>query len=389
MIVYYSHGGSGNHGCEALVRSTRKILKRFDQKGQESVLYTYKITDDVNYIPDGLFSQIIDLNPKTITLSYYAHAIAYKLGNRNAMTAFRHKEMFDRVNRGDICLCMGGDTYTYDGWAELLAYVNKRLRNKGAKTVLWGCSLAEELFNLPTFIEDLRHFDLITPRESITYEMLTRHGIKDNVIPVSDPAFELDIDPYNIHQLFNNQNDIIGLNISPLIISCESKANSTVNNYKAFIRHILETTDYNICFIPHVVWEGNDDRSAIRLLLNDFNSDRIAVLGDMDCCKIKGAISGCKFVVAARTHCTIAAYSQCIPTLVVGYSVKAKGIAKALFGSSDKYVLPVQSLNEENDLINAFCELQADEEIIKQQLHTIMPSYRKNCYAALQALESL
>ena len=27
MKVLYYHGGSGNHGCEAIVRSTHKVLK--------------------------------------------------------------------------------------------------------------------------------------------------------------------------------------------------------------------------------------------------------------------------------------------------------------------------------------------------------------------------
>ena len=38
------------------------------------------------------------------------------------------------------------------------------------------------------------------------------------------------------------------------------------------------------------------------------------------------------------------AYSSCVPTLVVGYSVKARGIARDIFGTEDRYVLPVQSL---------------------------------------------
>ena len=28
MVALYYHGGSGNHGCEALVRATKKILNR-------------------------------------------------------------------------------------------------------------------------------------------------------------------------------------------------------------------------------------------------------------------------------------------------------------------------------------------------------------------------
>ena len=48
--------------------------------------------------------------------------------------------------------------------------------------------------------------------------------------------------------------------------------------------------------------------------------------------------------IGARTHATIAAYSSCVPTLVVGYSIKARGIAKDLFGTDEGYVLPVQAL---------------------------------------------
>lgn len=54
--------------------------------------------------------------------------------------------------------------------------------------------------------------------------------------------------------------------------------------------------------------------------------------------------------IGARTHATIAAYSSLVPTLVVGYSVKARGIARDLFGTEKNYVLPVQLLRKEEDL---------------------------------------
>ena len=73
--------------------------------------------------------------------------------------------------------------------------------------------------------------------------------------------------------------------------------------------------------------------------------------------KLKGYISKCSFFVGARTHSTIAAYSSNIPTLVIGYSVKSKGIAKDLFGTYKGYVLPVQKLASENSLVDAYMRI--------------------------------
>ena len=70
--------------------------------------------------------------------------------------------------------------------------------------------------------------------------------------------------------------------------------------------------------------------------------------------ELKGFIARCKYLVAARTHASIAAYSSKIPTLVVGYSIKAKGIAKDLFGTDEGYVVAVQSLKKVNDLKDRF-----------------------------------
>ena len=51
------------------------------------------------------------------------------------------------------------------------------------------------------------------------------------------------------------------------------------------------------------------------------------MIQDDNCMVIKGYISRCELFIGARTHATIAAYSTGVPTLVLGYSVKARGIA--------------------------------------------------------------
>ena len=70
--------------------------------------------------------------------------------------------------------------------------------------------------------------------------------------------------------------------------------------------------------------------------------------------ELKGYIARCRFFIGARTHSTIAAYSSGVPTLVLGYSVKSKGIAKDLFGTYENYVLTVQQLKEYSELGRAF-----------------------------------
>ena len=61
-----------------------------------------------------------------------------------------------------------------------------------------------------------------------------------------------------------------------------------------------------------------------------------------------------------------------MPTLVVGYSVKSRGIAQDLFGTEENYVLPVQDLKTENELMSRFVWLmnyeQEQNEILKRRI---------------------
>ncbi|MFR4973576.1 MAG: polysaccharide pyruvyl transferase family protein, partial [Butyricicoccus pullicaecorum] len=72
-----------------------------------------------------------------------------------------------------------------------------------------------------------------------------------------------------------------------------------------------------------------------------------------------------------------------------GYSVKAKGIAKDLFGTYEGYTLPVQSLKQPDDLKNAFCWLMEREDEIRAHLTEIMPTYAARAKEAGDVLAEL
>jgi colanic acid/amylovoran biosynthesis protein len=284
----------------------------------------------------------------------------------------------------DIWMSIGGDNYCYTG-IEKLADLNKLIHQKGAKTVLWGCSIEPSVINNKV-IKDLKRYDLINTRESLTYNALLQLGISDNVVIYPDPAFQLDLVELPLPVGFDKDNTI-GINISPLIIDKEQNSGQTMNNYIALIQHIIVTTDCKIALIPHVVKEDNDDRIPLNTLYKKFkDTGRVVMIPDHNCMELKGYISRCRMFIGARTHATIAAYSTCIPTLVVGYSVKAKGIAKDIFGTYDNYVISVQSLKDKNDLINSFEWMKTNELGIRNQLKRIMPDY---CAKAIEAGEEI
>lgn len=392
-VLMYHHASCYNHGCEALLRTISSIVDKQYEGSEFSVssmipeyddslvnsekkLMEFKKTDKLCNISFERRTQIIG------AFSQLFHSIP--------LNGWLFKELFRQAKWADVCISVGGDTYSY-GKSAGLTTIDKYVRKRCKNTVLWGCSINPEMLEGKEYrykVEGLKRFSLITARESITYEALKNVGL-DNVKLYPDSAFILPkIDP--AEPMFDNDKDIVGINISPLIRNMESGNDITLKCYVALVRHILETTDHNVAFISHVRSKTSDDSGAARDVMAHFpNESRIKLFDKGNSMELKGYISKCRFFVVARTHASIAAYSTGVPTLVVGYSVKARGIAKDIFGSDEGYVIPVQSLQREDALIEAYERLVEREQEIKETLNNVMPGYIERAWQTGEEIKKL
>lgn len=383
MINLYGHTGSKNHGCEALARSTAAM---FSNKIR---LFSYSVAQDNMYGLNDLFpiETNIDAPARKPSVQYYLAGIEFKtIGTRRLESLFRFQDLLSKVKKGDIYLSIGGDNYCYEG-IETLIGQNYWLHKKGAKTVLWGCSVEPELIAQPEIAKDLARYDLITARETISFEALKK--VNNNTILVSDPAFTLPRQDLKLPKGWKKGN-MIGINVSPLIMKSADDGNLIIEAYATLMQYILEHTSYGIALIPHVIWEDNNDLEPLKLLYDRFKDlKRVVLIGDHNCMELKGYIARCRFFVGARTHATIAAYSNYVPTLVLGYSVKSRGIAKDLFGEEKNYVLPVQKIKKKEELTEAFQWLETHEDEIRLHLQKIMPDYIKRAYLGKDIVEKM
>ena len=362
----YNHGGSLNHGCEAIVRSTKKII------GADIELWSKNPEYDSCYCIDREITIKHDKYLQPDKLMDLYNKVISKLFKTDEPFIKQEKKFFlDNINRNDICLSIGGDLYCYKG-LEKLYYLDKNIKSQKAKLILWGCSIEPKLLN-DTVKRNISLFDLIVARESISYNILKK--LNQNTFLYPDPAFQLDIErPSKINSSF--EENMVGINVSPLIFNYEKSSGITKKTYGRLVEYILNETDMKIVLIPHVVYDFSDDRKPLKELYEKYRStNRIIMIDDCNCCELKWYISKCRFIITARTHVSIASYSTCVPTLVVGYSTKSKGIAKDIFGTYENYVLPVQNLKNENALVGNFKWLMQNEEIIKKHLNSIMPEY--------------
>ena len=272
MLKLYGHGGSGNHGCEDIVRSTVGIL------GGEIELLSQHPERDLRYGIDQVcrVTEDTDTPLKRGSLSWFLSSLETKLtGKYDRYFRYTKEKLMSRAARGDVFLSIGGGKLVMEA-------------------------------------------------------------------------------------------------------------------YRNLIRRILDTTDLNVVLVPHVVWESNDDRKVLAPLHEEFRSTgRVILLDDHNCTELKGYIARCRMFIGARTHSTIAAYSQCVPTLVLGYSVKSRGIARDLFGSEEHYVIPVQGMTDPRALADGFDWLLKNENDIRVHLEKTMPGYKKQAYNALDALKKL
>ncbi len=373
QFFLYGHNGSGNHGCEAIVRSTAKILRE-EFVDANITLASGNIKEDKKY---GLNEVVNLVNEKNnvgkFTIPYINAYLNLKiLKNPLKSEQLMYRETFYNIDKDTIALSIGGDNYCYPGY-ERFTMLHNMLRKKGVRTVLWGCSVEPSKMN-EYMKNDLLNYDLIVARETLTYNSLKEIGVNVKLCP--DPAFQLNKVEKELPKNFI-ENNTVGINISPMVLNNETEKGMTMKNYISLIEYIINNTNMNIALVPHVIWEdNNDDRVPSKELYEKFkDTNRIILIEDNNCEVLKGYISKCRFFIGARTHSTIAAYSTCVPTLVVGYSIKAKGIAKDIFGTYEKYVVPVQDMKEENELLDSFKWIMDKENTIKTHLNNLMKSY--------------
>lgn len=378
----YGHGGSGNHGCEALARTTIDFIKRC---GIDNItLVSSRSAEDIKYISSKNINIVQGGLPVSGKTPYHFLAKAFLSTFKTYYFYDRKEIQYLRNNaRDSLCFSIGGDNYCYDDYSNYCR-MNKYLKNKNNTLVFWGCSVEPKLLMHSDIIEDFNRYSLITARESLTYQAMIDAGLK-NVMYCPDSAFLLPTEEIELPAVFNYE--VVGINVSPMILKFENDNKLTMANYIKLIQHLLSETNYCVALIPHVIWKNSDDLQTLFDLYETFkDNERVAIIDEnrtLNCCQLKYLISKCKFLVTARTHASIAAYSTGVPTLVTGYSVKAKGIAKDIFGDYQGYVCPVQELSSENDLLNDYLYVVSNQEFIRQKLQ----NFNTKIYNYFKAVE--
>ncbi len=372
-ILLYGVGTYKNKGVEAIVQSTINQIpkskydisiaihdiKNIDTKYKKSAKHIkhYKKSDELTEE-----EKKIEDKYKNMPFDYNNFELLYQ------------NEVVNELSSSDICISVGGDNYCYDYCTWLYA-LDKKSHDLNKKTVLWGASLYDEIDDLE-LISNLRNFDVLVIRESLTYNAVKKYIPEEKIIFAKDPAFSLEPKKVKLDPWYKDRK-YVTLNLSPLTIP-----NTNIND-KAFksvidlINYILDKTDYSVCLLPHVTTNDCNDLTILKKIKAKFKTKKVYLeTNNYNCNELKYIISKSEILVAARTHASIAAYSTLVPTLVIGYSVKSLGIAKDLFGDYKNYVIDKNNLTSDN-LIEKFKYIEKNKLEIKETLENQMPDIIK------------
>ena len=367
-----------NRGSEALVRGLTSAIKdRYPDSYISVISSEYDINRREIEIQgvDRYFCRYGYKSPKSIK-RYASVVVERGFKNWSLEGEIQYNHLKPIIREADHVIVIGADNYdaTY-GMFHKLHSLNIYLRkNVKGKLWLYDCSIDPKHLNR-NVLEDMMLFDGISVREKSSLKALKNSTFSKNIYYYPDPAFGMEKEKL---QLSIDTDNIIGVNASNLIMSSVYGGikELILLNYYQVIEYCITTLKCKVILIPHVM--KGADLSVLRQIKAMFpNNENIYLIEDenLSAPQLKYIISQCRFLITARTHASIAAYSTGVPTLVIGYSIKSKGIAEDIFGESDRYVLPVDKINEKNTIVNSFKWIIENEYEIKKQLSVVMPEY--------------
>lgn len=379
-ILLYGVGSFKNKGCEALVKST---IDQIDDK-TEIVIASFDYENDKNTYNDRVkyFVNHHNRDENNLTLEEKEELTAIKNSpfDYYKYECFYERDVIKEMTDADLCIHIGGDNYCY-GENKWIYAINKKAKELGKKIVLWCASLYDEVTDLE-MIDDLQKYDLIMVREKLSYDAIKNYISKDKLMLVPDSAFSLKPKKIKLNNWYKSKK-VLGLNLSPLTIKNDMQKQAVID----LINYILDKTNYSISLIPHVVLDNSNDLEILKNIKELYKEEDRVYLEEKEynCQELKYLISKCDIFIAARTHASIAAYSTSTPTLVIGYSVKSRGIAECIFGNYKNYVIPTEELTSYN-LIKKFNYLNRNKNKIRENLKSKIKKYileSKNIYKTM------
>ena len=369
------------------MRSTVSLLKN---KGIISDIATYRAEEDIRAGLDALgdLIQYRSYNDKQ-SLTRVANGIMKRIFHcEYPYEKYVQSDVFQAVKRSGSAVVIGGDTYCYGRNSCVPSYNLLKYTGKiGAKACLWSCSIGMEDLEQEK-ISYLKRYDMIFPREGLTYENLVNAGLSERkMCRMSDSAFVLDAKKTVLPAGFAN---VFAYNPS-YTLGVGENTEQLFQSRIILLKYILNHTDMKIALIPHVYSQNQGDVLCVKEIAQHLKQPERVFLfeDDYTCEELKYIIAKCRMLVAERTHASIAGYSQMIPTFVIGYSVKSIGIARDLFGTDAGFVMSYKDIANDEDFIQPVMDFVSREKEIRQQLEKVIPAYKQKAIFAAARLSQI
>ncbi len=376
-LAIYGHGGSQNHGNEAIVRGVREIFP-----DAEIMVYSFSPEVDKKFGLDEVckLKRMVSWDQK-FSFWNIARGVINKIRkwfipslNEEYMYFAIFHPFIKEICPDTIYLLEAGDQYCEPGphraW---YAYLNQQIHKRGARSVMLGCSINANLFEQTEMVQDLLVYDKIIARESLTYQMLIAHGItKVSLAP--DPAFAMKCKKWGGYR----KQHFIGVNAGFLAQGNEFYTEQMHANFRELVRYIIEETEYEVLLIPHVYWdEYNADKAMLQVWYSEFkDSGKIHLIKEHSAPEAKYILSLCDIVVALRTHASIPAIESCVPTIMTGYKGKTTGIHNDVMNGEYSLLLPIQDMTDNSSLKEKMQNVICEREKIIEYLQKRIPEYK-------------
>ncbi|AAB84846.1 conserved protein [Methanothermobacter thermautotrophicus str. Delta H] len=292
---------------------------------------------------------------------------------------FENNIILKNIQEADVLINTGGDHLSGEyGRSIIITLVNLLYAILLDKpVVLYSESLGYPKNRCLGFLLNyvLERSSLILVREPKSYEYLQNSLKSKNYYLTADSAFLLN--PSSRNQKNENDNHVIGFNVSPLITNF-AKSLDILKLSIDTIDFLLKNKNVNVLLVPHVYGEDSDLK-ILSKIYEHFDSERLLLIDkEYDAEELKSIIGQCDLFIGARMHATIAATSMFVPTVGIAYSHKMHGIIGEMLGLED-YIIDIEDLNSEI-LIEKTLKAWENREEIQDHLRKVIPEVKMKAW---------